>query len=428
MKKRIYQALCFLLLILILVPAGSSGTYMFGAKKESSKNSEGEEGSSSSSYSGENLTNESIRKKEAEVKDAEQNRATLKSGSDSARSEINALSAAQDQVMSDIRELDRQSDETQNELDRLRQSISENELRIVDAENDVKEAKDDVKTQYEDMKKRIRFMYEAGDQAFAELLFSSEDFGQFLNRSEYIKQIQEYDERKLKEFAEARAKLEAALKNLEKEEESLQKKAEEEEAEKEKLDSLIDEKAGQVEKYESLIGDREALIKEYESMIAAETAQIAALEAAIKAEKAALAEEQRRKYDGGKFAFPAPDYTRVSDDYGMRMHPTLGVEMMHNGIDLAAPSGSPVLAAYDGKVIAADYSPSMGNYIMLDHGDDLISIYMHCSSLGVSAGQEVSRGDRIAAVGSTGRSTGPHLHFGVRQSGSYVSPWKYLKK
>ena len=80
-----------------------------------------------------------------------------------------------------------------------------------------------------------------------------------------------------------------------------------------------------------------------------------------------------------------------------------------------------------GKVMAADYSPTMGNYIMIDHGDDLITIYMHCSSLGVSKGQEVSKGDRIASVGSTGRSTGPHLHFGVRQSGSYVSPWKYLK-
>ncbi len=428
MKKLLHKALCLMLLICILTAAGGDRTDVFGAKKDKSKKSEGEEGSSSSSYSGENLTNESIRQKEEEVKNAEENRETLKSGSDAAKSEINALSAAQNQVLDDIEELDRQSDESQNELDRLRLSISENEVRIEEAKEDVREAKEDVETQYSDMKKRIRFMYEAGDSAYAELLFSSADFGQFLNRSEYIKRIREYDEQKLEEFAKAKKTLEEALDNLEEEEASLEKKAEEEEEEKAKLDSLIDEKALQVEKYESLIGDKEALVKEYESMIAAETAQIAALEAAIKAEKAALAEEQRRKYDGGKFAFPAPDYTRVSDDYGMRMHPTLGVEMMHNGIDLAAPSGSPVLAAYDGKVVAADYSPTMGNYIMIDHGDDLITIYMHCSSLGVSQGQEVSRGDRIAAVGSTGRSTGPHLHFGVRQSGSYVSPWKYLKK
>ena len=87
-----------------------------------------------------------------------------------------------------------------------------------------------------------------------------------------------------------------------------------------------------------------------------------------------------------------------------------------------------LLAAYDGGVVAADYSGSMGNYIMIDHGDDLYTIYMHASKLYVSKGQQVSRGDKIAAVGSTGRSTGPHLHFSVRQSGSYVSPWNYLSK
>jgi murein DD-endopeptidase MepM/ murein hydrolase activator NlpD len=109
------------------------------------------------------------------------------------------------------------------------------------------------------------------------------------------------------------------------------------------------------------------------------------------------------------------------------MHPTLGVQKMHNGIDLAAPTGSSILAAYSGTVVAAAYSSTMGNYIMIDHGDGLYTIYMHASALYVSTGQEVSAGQNIAAVGSTGRSTGPHLHFGVRLNGSYVSPWNYLK-
>ena len=94
---------------------------------------------------------------------------------------------------------------------------------------------------------------------------------------------------------------------------------------------------------------------------------------------------------------------------------------------MAAPGGSAILAAYDGKVVAAAYSGSMGNYIMIDHGDSLYTIYMHASALYVSKGQEVKRGDKIAAVGSTGRSTGNHLHFSVRLNGSYVSPWNYLR-
>ena len=127
------------------------------------------------------------------------------------------------------------------------------------------------------------------------------------------------------------------------------------------------------------------------------------------------------------FAFPAPSMTRISDEYGERIHPTLGVQQFHNGVDLAAPNGSPILAAYDGEVVAAAYSGSMGNYIMIDHGDSLYTIYMHASALYVSKGDLVTKGQQIAAVGSTGRSTGPHLHFSVRKNGSYVSPWGYLK-
>ena len=145
-------------------------------------------------------------------------------------------------------------------------------------------------------------------------------------------------------------------------------------------------------------------------------------------ENAKLEEANRIKYDGGIFAWPAPSYTRISDDYGNRIHPTLGVEQFHNGVDMAAPGGSPILAAYDGKVVAAAYSNSMGNYIMIDHGDGLYTIYMHASALYVSTGASVTKGQKIAAVGSTGRSTGNHLHFSVRLNGSYVSPWNYISK
>ena len=94
---------------------------------------------------------------------------------------------------------------------------------------------------------------------------------------------------------------------------------------------------------------------------------------------------------------------------------------------MAAPSGTPVYAAYDGDVVAADYSSTMGNYIMINHGNGLYTIYMHNSALYVKKGESVYKGQNIAAVGSTGRSTGPHLHFSVRLNGSYVSPWNYLK-
>ena len=103
------------------------------------------------------------------------------------------------------------------------------------------------------------------------------------------------------------------------------------------------------------------------------------------------------------------------------------LELGADGIDIGAQYGASIVAAYSGTVVAATYNASMGNYIMIDHGDGLYTIYMHASALYVSTGQEVTAGQNIAAVGSTGRSTGPHLHFGVRLNGSYVSPWNYLK-
>jgi murein DD-endopeptidase MepM/ murein hydrolase activator NlpD len=197
--------------------------------------------------------------------------------------------------------------------------------------------------------------------------------------------------------------------------------------EEENLQNLIVEKNKEVNSIAGDIKDKEAAIAEYEKQIAEENATIAALEKAVEAEKAELAAQNARKYDGGMFAMPCPSYSRISDNFGMRMHPTLGIQKMHNGVDFAAPSGSAILAAYDGKVVAAAYNSTMGNYVMISHGSGLYTVYMHASSLSVSTGAEVSKGQKIASVGSTGRSTGPHLHFGVRLNGNYVSPWNYLK-
>lgn len=199
---------------------------------------------------------------------------------------------------------------------------------------------------------------------------------------------------------------------------------EEEEA---SMNALISAKEQEISNVTSDIKNKEAAIAEYEADIAEQNQTIAALEKAVAEERARLAEEQGRRYDGGVFTWPAPSYTRISDDYGNRIHPTLGIQKFHNGIDMAAPGGSAILAAYDGKVVAADYNSSMGNYIMIDHGDSLYTIYMHASALYVSKGTEVSKGQKIAAVGTTGRSTGNHLHFSVRKGGSYVNPWSYLK-
>lgn len=132
------------------------------------------------------------------------------------------------------------------------------------------------------------------------------------------------------------------------------------------------------------------------------------------------------RYEGGMFCFPLADYVRVSSDYGWRIHPISGERKFHSGIDFAAVSGTAIYAVADGMVTTAGFNSSMGNYVKIDHGNGLGTVYMHASALYVAAGQTVEAGDVIAAVGSTGDSTGPHLHFSVTVNGNYVSPWSYL--
>lgn len=201
--------------------------------------------------------------------------------------------------------------------------------------------------------------------------------------------------------------------------------------EKEQLQIVADAKEAQMKEYESDIKDMEKLIKEYDEDIKAQDAVIKQIEAQIKKQKEAAnagAGNVTLTYDGGKFIHPCPGYTRISSEFGWRLHPTLKVNKYHNGVDLAAPYATPIYAAYKGTVAGAGYNSSMGNYVMIDHGGGLFTIYMHASKLLVSTGQTVTAGQNIALVGSTGRSTGNHLHFGVRLNGSYVDPMSYISK
>ena len=118
--------------------------------------------------------------------------------------------------------------------------------------------------------------------------------------------------------------------------------------------------------------------------------------------------------------------TRLTSGYGMRSHPVLGGHRQHNGVDLAAPTGTPVYATADGMVGRAQWFSSYGNYVQIEHGGQLQTRYGHLSSYTVAAGQMVQKGDLIGYVGSTGRSTGPHLHYEVRVAGEAVDPTPYM--
>ena len=345
------------------------------------------------------ITSDSIRNKQDQIKQAEKEREQMKSNLSNLEQIKKDLETQKTNLKNYVVQLDQNLSQIEQNIAELKNKITAKEEEIAKTQAELDAALEREENQKDAMIRRIRIMYEKRDSYILDMMLKAESFSDFLNRADFMDLIMAYDRQQWKDFMENRK-------------------------------YLIDQKNRDITAYESDITNKEQAIKEYKQSIADQDAEIAALEAAIAAEKKKILEASGTvlTYDGGTFKFPLATYTRISDDYGNRIHPTLGIEQFHNGVDFAAPKGTAIYAAYDGQVVAATYSNTMGNYVMLDHGGGLYTIYMHASALYVSKDDIVVRGETIAAVGSTGRSTGNHLHFSVRKDGAYTSPWNYLSQ
>ncbi len=373
-------------------------------------------------------TVESIREKEKEISQIKEQKDNLKNGLSDLQEIKKSLELQKDNLRNYVRELDGNLEKIEARIADLKAQIGVKEEEIIVAQAQLEEAREREDSQQEAMMAHIRLDYESGTPSVLDLLLQAKSLGDFLNRMDFAEKMVASDQQMWQDYQAAREYVELCKEGLELEKEILDEARESVEIEQKNLEELIEQKNRDIISYETDIGNKEKAIREYEEEIRAQEEEIKALEAAVAEERRQLIANSGSAltYDGGPFKFPLASYSRISDEYGMRMHPTLGVEQFHNGVDFAADSGTSIYAAYDGKVAAAAYSTTMGNYVMIDHGDGLSTIYMHASALYVSRGDVVARGDTIAAVGSTGRSTGPHLHFSVRLNGSYVSPWGYL--
>ena len=375
-------------------------------------------------------TNQSIQDKERQVAQAQKEKEELEGSLSNLRNIKNSLESERKDLKSYVAGLDENLSTIEQNIRDLTANISVKEEEIAAAEEELKEAIGREENQKEFMVDRIRCVYENGNLQMVDLLVKSESIGDLLNKADYVEKVISYDQKMLREYMEMREYANLCMQELELEKEILETTKSNIEIEQKNLEELIEQKKRDITAYDTDINTKEKAIQEYLAEIKAQDEEIAALEALIAEEKRRLIESQGTalSYDGGMFKFPLATYTRISDDYGQRIHPTLGIPQFHNGVDFAAPKGTAIYAAYDGKVVAAAYSSSMGNYIMIDHGDELYTIYMHASALYVKKDAIVVKGETIAAVGSTGRSTGNHLHFSVRLNGEYTSPWNYLSK
>ncbi len=375
------------------------------------------------------ITSDSIEDMENKIDEAEQLKEQLETDLSNVQSMLKELEVSKNDLASYISQLDSQLEIINDNLEQLEALISEKEGQLEITRKSLSEALMVEEEQYEAMKSRVKFMYEKGDTLYFELLFDSSSFSDLLNKAEYISKLSEYDRNMLLEYQDTVYTVETMEAMYAAEKELLDEAKANVVEEQEAVSSLLNEKQVQIEEYEADISNKEAAIQEFLAEIEEQDAMIAQLETSVTEERKAIALAQgyTLEYDGSRFVWPAPSYTRISCDYGWRIHPILGIDQFHNGVDMAAPSGTSILAAYSGVVAAAGYSSTMGNYVMLDHGSGLMTIYMHASKLYVSENDLVMSGETIALIGSTGRSTGAHLHFGVRKDGVYQSPWNYLQ-
>ncbi|MDW2799423.1 peptidoglycan DD-metalloendopeptidase family protein [Clostridium boliviensis] len=369
-----------------------------------------------------------------EVNDAKKKASSLEDEKKEVESALKELEGLKSDASAYVKGMDDKLADYDKQLTALTAQISAKEEQIKAAKADLEAAREAQEHQYRNMKLRIQYMYEKGETSYLDLLFRSADLTQLFNRAEYIRSITAYDRRMLEDYKRTKEEISQREVLLNAEYEKLlgfQTAAREK---KKDAEELLQAKNQELASYQNQIAKNQENLSELEKDLAAQEQRIIEMEALIRKqeeEARKAAQKAGKTYNtvaigNIKFIWPCPSSARITSSFGDRDSPTEGASSNHQGIDIGASSGNDVLAAASGTVTISTYSYSAGNYIMIHHGGGVYTVYMHCSQLLVSAGQEVSQGQLIGKVGSTGYSTGPHLHFGIRVNGSYVNPVKYV--
>lgn len=266
------------------------------------------------------------------------------------------------------------------------------------------------------LEKRLVYAYKSGKTRYLDILLNSEDIMDFISKYHLISEIIRYDDNLLESITNQKTKIENINNQLKTSKEELKTYKDEQ---KKAIISIENSKIIK-NSYVNQLTEEEQKIKE-EIDIYQQELDLIELEILLAAMEGANSD-----YVGGAFAWPAPGYYTITSTYGMRFHPVLKVYRNHGAIDIGAPLGSSIIAANDGIVTKSTYSYSYGNMIMIDHGGGVSTLYAHGSELLVRVGDKVQRGDVIMKAGSTGWSTGPHLHFEIRVDGKTIDPYYYI--
>lgn len=330
-----------------------------------------------------------------------------------------------------LKKLQQQKKETQKDLAMIQEQLEANslammelEMQILDTESALMDANEQlaavnkrIEERDELIRERLRMMYKKGEVKYIEVLMNATSFSDFLDRMHYLNLIVNQDHAILEQQKADKAVKEQKQQEVAAHLASLNDLYEQHEMKRLELEELRKEREVQIASLQQKEEELEHLSEEIEKLIMA------------LAKKEAELQETAKKlaFSAGKLAYPLPQTYRVTSNFGNRTDPITGQKAYHSGMDIGAPYGTSILAAADGIVIAAQFVSGYGNYVIIDHGSGIWTLYAHMSKITVKKGDEVEVGQKIGEVGSTGRSTGNHLHFEVRKNQTAVDPAPYLK-
>ena len=384
--------------------------------------------------------------------DVEQQKEEAQQAQEEANANAEKYQKKVDKLTAAVNELDKQATDISTQIVEKKQQAEDLQNEIDETQTKLAEAQVSEDNQYEAMKKRIQYLYEEGDVAYIDALMSSASFEDSLNKSEYVDQLSTYDQKQLNKLVKTKNDIAEYQQTLKDDLADVEKVKADLETKQADLDDVISQKNAEINKYSDDVEMQKALAAEYakqESELDDKLAELARQEQQRLEEerKQREAEQQQQDNNGGsdnsgsdsdnsgsnnggsttgsgQFIWPVSG--PITDYFGPRESPTAGASSNHMGIDIGCSYGVPIAAADAGVVTVAGWGESGGNYVMIDHGNGFVTMYLHNSSLAVSVGDVVSQGQTIAYAGSTGYSTGTHCHFSVFLNGSYVNPLDYL--